>query len=128
MSHLDISVLHRTRRNEASIALANEGAGASKINLYDTAGGTLLGVRTLADPCGAIVAATGRIQLAQATTDDLVVMNGSAGYAEWVNGDGVVIATGAVTDAAGAGPFKLTGGTALYAGGILRLVEPALVG
>ena len=128
MSHLDISVLHRTRRNEASIALAGEGTGASKIRLLDAAGGTLLGVRTLADPCGAIVAATGRIQLAQATADDLVVASGSAGFAEWVNGDGVVIATGAVTDAAGAGPFKLTGGTALYAGGILRLVEPALLG
>ena len=84
MSHLDISVLHRTRRNEASIALANEGAGAgaSKIRLYDAPGGTLLAVRTLADPCGAIVAATGRIQLAQATTDDLVVASGSAGYAD----------------------------------------------
>ena len=93
MSHLDISVLHRTRRNEASIALANEGAGASKIKLYDAAGGTLLGVRTLGDPCGAIVADTGRIQLAQATADDLVSASGSAGYAEWVNGDGVVIAT-----------------------------------
>ena len=128
MSHLDISVLHRTRRNEASLVLANEGAGASKIKLYDAAGGALLGVRTLADPCGAIVAATGRIQLAQATADDLVVASGNASYAEWVNGADVVIATGAVTDAAGAGPFKLTGGTALYAGGILRLVEPALVG
>lgn len=128
MSHLDISVLHRTRRNEASLALASEGTGASKIRIYDAPGGTLLGVRTLADPCGAIVVETGRVQLAQATVDDLVTTSGNAGYAEWVNGDNIVIATGAVTDAAGAGPFKLTSGTALYAGGILRLVEPALLG
>ncbi|MEG0921354.1 MAG: hypothetical protein RSG22_08090, partial [Comamonas sp.] len=53
---------HRAARNQASITLADTGASASSIKLYDAQGGTLLAVRRLAKPCGTINPA-GRISL-----------------------------------------------------------------
>ena len=119
---LGISTAHRAARNAASIALADEGAGPSSIKLY-SASATLLAVRTLAKPCGAIVPATGRIALATGASVDLVLATGIATNATWCDGDGNVIATGTVTDEAGSGDFKLKGaaGTQLYAGGVVPL-------
>lgn len=123
-----ITTAHRATRNQASIALADVG-GPSTIKLYTELGGTLLAVRTLAQPCGTITA-EGRIQLAPAATNDLVVTTGTPTWAEWCNGAGVAIAGGAVTDEAGAGPFKLagTGTMIIYAGGVVALAAPALLG
>ena len=133
---------HRAARNAASIALADTGAGVASIKLYAAAGGTLLAVRNLAKPCGTVNGA-GRIALAQAVADDLVLADGGAAWAEWVDAGGTAISSGHVTDAAGnyssggavvahpdgVGPFVLTGttGTQLYAGGIVRLTT-ALIG
>ena len=142
MPELINTAAHRAERNVASIALADTGAGVACIKLYSAAGGTLLAVRNLAKPCG-IVNAGGRIELAQATADDLVLADGGAAYAEWCDAGGTAISSGHVTDAAGnytsggavvphpdgIGPFVLTGttGTQLYAGGIVRLTT-ALIG
>lgn len=125
---MEISTAHRTARNQATLDLANAGAGASNLRFYAADGGTLLATRTLAMPCGIIV--DGRISLQPAPTLELVQVSGSITWAAWCDGDGVAIAWGAVTDAAGAGPFKLAGtaGTAVYAGGIVTIAMPALLG
>lgn len=123
-----ISRDHRAARNGASISIADAVAGASSVRLYDAQGGLLLGVRTLAKPCGSITP-EGRIGLLSASAQDLVQVTGAAAWAEWCDGSGTPIAWGAVTDEAGAGPFKLAGtaGTMLYAGGAV-LLAGALLG
>jgi len=120
---------HRAARNQASIDLADAGGAPSSIKLYDAPGGTLLAVRSLATPCG-VITPEGRISLQGASTSDIVQASGAATWGEWCDGAGAAIASGAVTDAAGVGPFKLAGtsGTMLYAGGLLLLVSPALLG
>lgn len=125
---MNITAAHRAARNQASIDLADVG-GPSSIKLYTEQGGTLLGVRTLAQPCGTITA-EGRIQLMPAATNDLVGATGTPTWAEWCNGAGVAIAGGAVTDEAGAGPFRLKGsGTMIiYEGGVVALDLPSLLG
>lgn len=125
---MNITTAHRAARNQASIDLADVG-GPSSIKLYTEPGGTLLGVRTLAQPCGTITA-EGRIQLMPAATNDLVGATGTPTWAEWCNGAGVAIAGGAVTDEAGAGPFRLKGsGTMIiYEGGVVALDLPSLLG
>ena len=125
---MNITTVHRAARNQASIDLANVG-GASTIKLYTEQGGTLLAVRTLAEPCGAITA-EGRIQLLPAAVNDLVAATGTPTWAEWCDGAGVAIAGGAVTDEAGAGPFRLegTGTMIIYEGGVVTLASPALLG
>lgn len=142
MPELTNTLAHRAARNQASIALADTGAGVASIKLYTASGGTLLAVRQLAKPCGTVNAG-GRIALAQAVADDLVLADGGAAWAEWVDAGGTAISSGHVTDAdgnytsggsvvahpSGIGPFVLTGtvGTQLYAGGIVRLTT-ALIG
>ena len=123
-----ISRDHRAARNGASISIADAVAGASSVRLYDAQGGLLLGVRTLAKPCGSITP-EGRIGLLSASAQDLVQVTGAAAWAEWCDGSGTPIAWGAVTDEAGTGPFKLAGtsGTMLYAGGAV-LLAGALLG
>ena len=123
-----ISREHRIVRNAASIAIADAVAGASSVRVYDAQGGAMLGARTLAKPCGSITP-EGRISLLSAAAQDLVQVTGAAAWAEWCDGSGTPIAWGAVTDEAGAGPFKLAGtaGTMLYAGGAV-LLAGALLG
>ena len=123
-----VTTAHRAARNQASIDLAGVG-GASTIKLYTEQGGTLLAVRTLAEPCGTITA-EGRIQLLPAAVNDLVAATGTPTWAEWCNGAGVPIAGGAVMDEAGAGPFRLegTGTMIIYEGGVVTLASPALLG
>lgn len=134
---------HRAARNAASIALADTGASAASIKIYTSEGGTLLAVRALAKPCGAVRELDGRIALTQATADDLVLESGAATYATWCDAGGAPIASGMVTDAdgntgapgsltpapGGVGAFVLggSGGTQLYEGGIVRLTT-ALIG
>ena len=124
-----ISTAHRAARNQASIDHADDGPGPAAVKLYTAEGGTLLGVRHLAKPCGTINGA-GRIVLQGAASPDLVLVSGEAHWATWCDGSGAVIAAGDVTDGAGAGPFKLKGtvGTMVYEGGIVTIDTDALLG
>lgn len=126
---MNITTSHRAARNQASIDMADAGAGNSSIKLYTAEGGTLLGTRTLAKPCGVINGA-GRIVLQLSAAQEMVAADGTATWAEWCDGDGTPIATGAVTDATGAGPWVLEGaaGTQVYAGGVIGLSATALIG
>ncbi len=126
---MNITAAHRAARNAATIATADAGAGSSSIKLYTAEGGTLLGTRTLAKPCGLINGA-GRIVLQLGAAQEMVTADGTATWAEWCNGDGDPIATGAVTDETGAGPWVLEGaaGTQVYAGGVIGLSATALIG
>ena len=126
---LAIIIPHRAVRNQASIDAADAGAGPSSIKLYTADGGALLGTRTLAKPCGTINA-EGRIALQGAAGVDLVAASGEVTWATWCDGSGTAIAAGAVTDEAGAGPFKLKGtsGTLVYEGGVVALDAAALLG
>lgn len=134
MSVSTLSAIHRAVRNQASITLADTGAGAATLRLYSAPGGTLLATRRLAKPCG-VITTEGRIQLLPDTsTIDLVAATGNPSWAQWCDGDGVAIWSAEVTDAAGAGPFKLAGTDpgnptlTLYAGGVVELTSPALLG
>lgn len=126
---MNITTAHRAARNAATVATADAGAGNSSIKLYTTEGGTLLGTRTLAKPCGVINGA-GRIVLQLSAAQEMVAADGIATWAEWCDGDGAPIATGAVTDETGAGPWVLEGaaGTQVYAGGVIGLSATALIG
>ena len=134
----------RAARNAGMLARADDGAGHSHIELYAQQNGTPLAVRQLAKPCGTLREADGRILLiADTSTVDLVVATGGATWGEWVAADGVVLAGGQVTDAAGMatgiggalvdtggiGPWVLGGtqGTQLYEGGAV-LLNSALIG
>ena len=143
MPDLTLTQAHRAARNAASIALADTGSGNSSIRLYDAPSGVLLAVRQLDKPCGAVRLADGRIELIQASVDDVVLQSGGAAWGEWCTGAGVTISAGHVTDASGnttsagataphpdgLGAFVIAGatGTQLYAGGIVRLAA-ALIG
>jgi hypothetical protein len=129
---------HRAARNAASIALADAGPGNSSIKLYTAQGGTLLGTRMLAMPCGTVRPSDGRIVLATGDSPDVVMATGAATWAEWHSGAGVAISAGRVTDTLGnitdgtgavvphpdgVGTFVLGGttGTSLYIGGLVLL-------
>ena len=143
MPDLTLTQAHRAARNAASIALADTGSGNSSIRLYDAPSGVLLAVRQLAKPCAVVRLADGRIELIQASVDDVVLQSGGAAWGEWCTGAGVTICAGHVTDASGnttsagataphpdgLGAFVIAGatGTQLYAGGIVRLAA-ALIG
>lgn len=127
---MTISQAHRAVRNQASIDLADQGAGSACIRLYTAEGGTLLAQRTLAKPCGTLTG-DGRISLQPAATPDLVVATGIPTWGEWCDGNGVPIWGAAVTGADGAGPIKLAGtapSLTIYEGGIVALATPALLG
>ncbi len=126
---MNITAAHRAARNAATIATADAGAGNSSIKLYTAEGGTLLGTRTLAKPCGVLNGA-GRIVLQLSAAQEMVAADGTATWAEWCDGDGTPIATGTVTDETGAGPWVLEGtaGTQVYAGGVIGLSATALIG
>ena len=75
MSALTPTIAHRQARNQATLDLLDTGAGAARIDFYTAAAGTLLATRTLQNPSGTLNAA-GRIELAQAVADDLVLLDG----------------------------------------------------
>lgn len=104
--------------------LRARGAG-SRLHFLSATSVTLA-VLVLASPCGEIV--DGKLVLAQADPEgDLIAANGFAVAALWYSYDNELLASGAVTDEAGAGPFRVSGseGTRMLAGGraILGLTE-----
>lgn len=124
--------------NAASISLADVGAGNASLKVYTAQGGTLLGTRHLAKPCGIVRLSDGRIDLISGEEPDVVAAAGGAGWVEWCDGNGVMLSAWHLTDTAGnitdgtgavvphpdgVGPFMLAGttGTTLYAGGLINL-------
>ena len=127
MAVITLTNAHKVKRAEATVALADAGPNNSCIKLYTAQGGTLLGIRRLAKPFASINAA-GVITLLTSTDQDLVTTSGVSTYGTWVDGNDNAIASGLVTDVAGAGPFKLggTNGTQLYQGGIVQLATSTI--
>lgn len=122
MAVITLTNAHKVARANASVALADSGTANSCLKLYTAQGGTLLGIRRLAKPCASVNAA-GVVTLITSSAQDLVTTSGIATYGTWCDGNDNAIASGTVTDTAGAGPFKLggTNGTQLYQGGIIQL-------
>lgn len=134
----DPSTTHNTARLDGgTLALANSGPANSRIYFFATPkpelggdpGGTALVQVTLSKPCGVITG--GVLALTQADpTGDMITASGAALWARWVNGDGVLMGDGTVSDSApdSTGFFKLAGtsGTMLYAGARLLLGTIAL--
>ncbi len=122
---LTISNAHNEARLAATVAFADAGANPSKIEFFDAAA-TLLVTVILTKPCGVVL--DNVLLLTQAApAGDLILVEGAAVSAMWLNGAGAPVGSGAVTDESGEGPFVLQGadGTQLYAGGraILGVTE-----
>lgn len=110
--------------------------GVSRIQIFAVpqpllAGGAVaadpLVTLVLAKPCGVLDA--GVLTLLQADlSGDVILQTGSALWGRWLAGDDAALADGAVTDAAGEGPFKLdaASGLILFAGGRAVLGPVAL--
>lgn len=101
--------------------------GAASRLHYLSASNVTLAVLVLASPCGEIV--DEQLVLAQADPlGDLILATGFAVSAVWYSYENKLLCSGAVTDEAGTGPFKVPGltGTRLLAGGRLKLGTTAL--
>ena len=132
--NLDISAAHNDARLMGTIVFADLGPLPSKIYYFSTVRGVLgadpgaapLVTMVLKKPCGTVIDHVLVLQQA-AAGGDLITAQGSAVWARWVNGAGVIIGEGDVSDEAGDGLFKVSGttGTLLYAGAraLLGLTE-----
>lgn len=120
----------------ASIAFAETGAQPSRILLYaDALAGTgaapssaPLAEIALAKPCGSIAAGQLTLHVAD-PAGALVLTSGQPRAAQWVSGDGKLVAAGTVTDMDHSGDFRIVGAATppgdntpqLYAGGLVLL-------
>ena len=119
----------RAAANAHTITVADAGAGPSTLRLYTDADPvteerTLLASIVLSKPCGTIV--SGQIQLAQADPlGDMVAATGVPTFAQWCDGDGVVIAECTVSPADGDGDLKISTRQdgMIFAGGFVTLTE-----
>lgn len=127
---ITISVQHQDSRLQGTVAFADSGPTNSTIEFYATAqpspgldaGGPALATVVLAKPCGTV--SGGVLTLAQLDlAGDMATGTGTLLWARWLNGNGVMVADGAVTDDLGTGDFKIAGasGTVIYAGGSVLL-------
>jgi len=126
----EIGPEHAAAQLAASIAFADAGAQASRIQLYDDLGGagSLLAEIELTKPCATL--ASGVITLHTADTGGtLVLLTGIPRSGRWLSGAGLLVVAGTVTDADHDGFFKVAGGATpagdtsptLYAGGLVVL-------
>lgn len=120
----------------ASIAFADKGAANSRIFLYADAGastgaapsGSPMAEIELAKPCATLSGSALTLNVAS-PEGSLVLANAIPKSAQWVNGEGALVAAGTVTDASGDGDFTVSGGVTaagetspnLYAGGLVLL-------
>ena len=117
--------------NAKTLQLADAGAGPSTLHIYDTQdAGTRqkLATITLAKPCGQLVGA--QIQLTQADpTGDIVQATGVPTWAEWLDGEGTLLATCTVSAEGGDGDLKISSRAdgQIFAGGFITL-EEGLIG
>ena len=115
--------------NAKTLQLADAGAGPSTLRLYTDADPvtqerTHLITIVLAKPCGTIV--SGQIQLAQADPlGDMVAATGAPTFAQWCDGDGVLIADCSVSNDAGDGDLKISTRQdgMIFEGGFVTLTE-----
>lgn len=138
---MTISPQHALAQLAATLAFADDAAGASVVHLYadaNAATGTVppdvpLASITLAQPCGTLTGGTLVLHPADAG-GALVQATGIPRAAQWVRGDGVLVAAGTVTDTTGGGDFRVAGAATavgetsptLYAGGKVLLGDVAL--
>ena len=126
----------------ATIDAADTGPGPSKIQLYTTARHTELDGAAgdlpqaevvLAVPCASIV--DGALVLHVANPGGALVMTtGLPRWGLWVNGAGLIVAEGSVTDESNGGDFQVAGGATppgetsplLQAGGLVLLGATSL--
>ena len=117
--------------NAKTLQLADAGAGPSTLQIYDKQdAGTRqkLATITLAKPCGQLVGA--QIQLTQADpTGDIVQATGVPTWAEWLGGEGTLLATCTVSAEGGDGDLKISSRAdgQIFAGGFITL-EEGLIG
>lgn len=127
---------------QATIATADAGPGPSKVQLFTTprhaaldgaAGDTPQAEVVLAVPCAIIEGSVLVLQVAD-TGGTLVQATGIPRWGMWINGAGVIVAEGSVTDDANGGDFQVVGGTTppgetsplLQAGGLVVLGATSL--
>lgn len=131
-----ISPAHAAAQLAATMTFADAAPPASSIVLYADAGAATgaapasaaLATITLAQPCGTLAAGTLTLHPAS-PGGAMVLTSGVARAAQWVRGDGVLVAAGTVTDLDGGGDFRLGGAVTapgetaptLYAGGLVLL-------
>lgn len=126
----EIGPEHAAAQLAASIAFADAGAQASRIQLYDAPGGagSLLAEIVLAKPCATL--ADGALTLHAADAGGtLVLQTGIPRSGRWLSGAGLLVVAGTVTDLSHDGFFKVAGGgtaagdtsPTLYAGGLVVL-------
>ena len=117
--------------NAKTLQLADAGAGPSTLQIYDKPdAGTRqkLATITLAKPCGQLLGA--QIQLTQADPmGDLVQTTGVPTWAEWLDGEGTLLATCTVSAEGGDGDLKISSRAdgQVFAGGFITL-EEGLIG
>ena len=132
----DISPGTTLAQLQATMAFADQGIGASRLQIFTAArvaGGAPAGEPpqfeiVLAKPCGAIVDETWSL-IAAELGGTLVLTNGIPRWGRWLAGNGAWVADGDVTDMDGGGAIRLAGGQTppgdnspmLYAGGLAVL-------
>lgn len=136
MSGWEISPAAAEVQLQATLAYADTGLSASRLQVFTTtqpAAGAPEAADPqfeilLADPCGVITA--GVWSLTAATPGGtLVLATGIPRWGRWLSASGAWVADGDVTDAAGTGAIRITGGTTppgetgpmLFAGGLAVL-------
>lgn len=132
MSMLRLTSDHKAARNAATLAWLDAGEGNAYLELYappgppsSPEGATPVQAMARVDlqkPAGVLVGAA--ISL-QAQGDGMVVMTGEVGWARLITAAGLVAADGAVSDAEGSAPFKLSS-LQVYRGGVVRLLSAVM--
>lgn len=132
MSVLRLTTNHRAVRNAATLAWLDAGSGTAYLELYAPPGPpsapeAAVEVEPMArvdlqKPAGVMVGAA--ISL-QAAGDGMALFTGEVGWARLITAAGHVAADGAVSDADGDAPFKLSS-LQVYRGGLVRLLSAAL--
>lgn len=120
---LELGPEHIAAQLAATLAFANRGA-AGQFRVYLDNDVLQIAV-PLANPCGVIVGDAFRL-IAQEAGGALILVSGIPRRAEWLNGEGRLVARGTVSDGAHEGNFRIEGGLTpdgetgpmLYAGGL----------
>lgn len=130
-----VGAAHALAQLAATLVFADTGPLPSRIYLYAhpdmatgaTPYGAPIAEITLAKPCGTLTA--GSLTLHTAGAGGMVLQDGTPHAAQWVNGEGDLVAAGTVTDMANGGDFRISGAPTtpgndaptLYTGGLVTL-------